>query len=361
MAKKSVTSVELAAVIEELHFLLQSKISQIYSVEEHGLLLQWHLAGEGKKLLRILPGKWLNLSEIKEPSEKLSQFCTQMRKYLGNATLRDLYQKNSERIVVFKLEKKEVYHLIVEFFSKGNIILTDENFKIIGVQERQIWKDRVVKPEEVYVFPASKVNWKLLEVEALKALLRQSSMGSLVKFLAAEVGLGGVYAEEVCSRAHLEKQKLPALVTEEEMNMVITVIEEFKESLKNSKGYLYDDEVTPFPLLLRQPKEVLASYNAALDKWEPAQKSSPQEQAIESMENIIEQQENSLKEQAEKADATKKKGETIYENYMLVRELLQIYNVMKGKNQVSEIEAALKKTGKVKSFNSITRKMTVEL
>ncbi|MBI2151721.1 NFACT family protein [Candidatus Woesearchaeota archaeon] len=200
MLKKSITSIELAAIVEELRSLLQGKISQIYSLGEEEMLLQWHVSGEGKKLLRILFGKWLNLTEHKEPADQPSSFCRQLRKNLGNATLRELYQQNSERIVVLKLEKKETYHLIIEFFSKGNIILTDDNFKIIGVQERQVWKDRAVKPDEVYVFPASKANWKLLEVESLKTLLRQSSMSSLVKFLAAEIGLGGIYAEEVCRR-----------------------------------------------------------------------------------------------------------------------------------------------------------------
>ncbi|MBI2151722.1 hypothetical protein HYU21_03300 [Candidatus Woesearchaeota archaeon] len=154
---------------------------------------------------------------------------------------------------------------------------------------------------------------------------------------------------------------MPALVTEEEVREIITVIDEFKELVKKPQGYLYDDEVTPFPLLLRQPKEVLASYNAALDKWQPVQKSSPQEKVIESMENIIQQQVNSLKEQAEKADETKKKGETIYEHYMEVRELLQIYDGMKGKASFEEIGEVLKKTGKVKSFNAVTRKMVIGL
>jgi predicted ribosome quality control (RQC) complex YloA/Tae2 family protein len=38
-------------------------------------------------------------------------------------------------------------------FSKGNVILTDSEFEIIAVLERQIWKERTVKPGEKYIFP----------------------------------------------------------------------------------------------------------------------------------------------------------------------------------------------------------------
>ena len=86
----------------------------------------------------------------------------QLRKYLNNAILRGLEQKQAERIVVFELEKEERYYLIIELFSKGNVILAGQDYRIIGVLEQQAWKGRTVKVNEKYIFPPAPVDWKTL-------------------------------------------------------------------------------------------------------------------------------------------------------------------------------------------------------
>ena len=71
-----------------------------------------------------------------------------VRNFLDNSFVKALYQKDSERIVVFELEKEGNYFLIFELFSKGNAVLTRQDYEIITCLERQVWKDRVIKPGE---------------------------------------------------------------------------------------------------------------------------------------------------------------------------------------------------------------------
>src|SRR3989344_5297745 len=215
--KKSLASIELAAIVNELQFLVKGKISKIYDYGEKELLLQLHAQNQGKQLLRIIPGKLLNLTDKKESQMSPTGFCMQLRKYLDNASIISISQKDGERIVIIEVEKKEKYSLIIELFSTGNIIFTDENNTIIGSLNRQIWKDRVVKQGEKYVFPASRGNWKNISSEQLSAILHSSDKRNLATSLAIELSLGGVYAEELCKCAEVSKDLLPAEVTEKQI------------------------------------------------------------------------------------------------------------------------------------------------
>ena len=202
--KKNISSVELSALMKELQFVERGKVSQVYHQDKKELLLQLHAVGQGKQLLKIVPGKFLCLTHEKHPPLRPTGFCMQLRKYIGNASINKLYQQGSERIVVFELEKKERFYLILELFSKGNIILTDKDFMIIGTLERQIWKDRAVVAKEKYVFPSPGVDWKKLTSADLGKILKKSEKKNIATCLATEVGLGGVFAEEVCARSEVD-------------------------------------------------------------------------------------------------------------------------------------------------------------
>ncbi len=131
--KKGISSLELAALVNELQFLVKGKVTQIYHQEKKEVLLQLHAPGKGKSLLKIIPGKFLCLTNEKHPPIRPTGFCMNLRKYLGNAFIKKIYQQDAERIVVFEFDKKGVYYLVVELFSKGNIVLCDDDWSIISV------------------------------------------------------------------------------------------------------------------------------------------------------------------------------------------------------------------------------------
>src|SRR3989344_1084207 len=66
MPKKTLSSLELAALVSELHFLIHSKLTHIYQLNEEEFLFQFHVPGRGKQLLRVLSGKFICLIETKE-------------------------------------------------------------------------------------------------------------------------------------------------------------------------------------------------------------------------------------------------------------------------------------------------------
>ncbi|MBI4980512.1 NFACT family protein [Candidatus Woesearchaeota archaeon] len=353
MNKKSLSSLELAAIVKELQFLARSKISQVY-YSDGLLLLQLHVSGEGKQLLKIIPGKLMCLTKIKDTADKPSGFCQQLRKYLAGGIISSISQKDAERIVSIEVENilersksQQKLYLIIELFSIGNIILTDKEQVIITALESREWKDRIIKPREKYIPPPLSVNYLSLTKDQLKNLLRKSDRRNLVTFIATEMGLGGLYAEEVCKLAGIDKNKVPKEVPDSWVVPIHNALQDIISKLKDTHGYVYPEDITPFKLLGIEPARVTDTYNEAIDELNPLAKASPYEQKIKSLERIAAEQEESIKKAEEAIIENKRIGELIYENYASLQKMLGIVKEMRKTMEWGEIGEELKRIKKL--------------
>ena len=360
MNKKTISSLELAAIINELQFLVKERLLQIYTQDKE-FILQISSKEKGKQYLKIVPGKLLNLTKEKDVPIKPSSFCMQLRKYLANATIKSIAQKDTERIIIFELEKKERYYLIVELYSKGNLLFTDEDFNVLGALEQQTWKDRAIKVKEKYEFPKSNINWKNLSSKELESIIKKSDKKNIVISLATDIGLGGVYAEEICSVANIDKNILPKEVSEVEVKQIIKTLKDFLENIKKPQGYIYENEITPFPLSGRKPGKITESYNEAVSTLNLYQKASPYEKRISVLKRTIADQEEAIKNQESKIELYKRKGEMIYEKYQSLQKLLEIVKELKKNKSWKEISEELKKEKKISKIDLENKKITINL
>ena len=204
--KSQISSVDLHYLIKEMQFLIDGKIDKIYHPKKEELLIQFHVTNKGKKLLRIISGKFIFLSEHKEKYDAPSGFCMFLRKHLDNARLREISQISSERIAKLIFEKKETkLNIYIELFGKGNIIVTDKNNIIINALQQQKWADREIKKGVEYKYPKKDYNFFEITEKEFKSLL--NSEKELVYKLAKGIGLGGTYAEAVCKLSDIDKNK----------------------------------------------------------------------------------------------------------------------------------------------------------
>lgn len=321
MPFKSLSSVDIAAIVEELQLLIKGKIAQVYQKEEE-FLLQLHLPGKGKQLLKIIPGKLLCITRRKETADRPTGLAMQLRKYLTNAFIAALYQKDAERVVVFELEKQQKYYLIIELFSKGNLVLTDGEYTIIAVQEQQRWKDRLIKPGKRYIFPTAGVNWKKISPQELFLMVKQSAKRNLATALATDFGLGGLYAEELCRQSKVSKGTVPREISVEQAGKLYGTLQQWLERVKHPEGYAYDDCLAPFPLESRAAENITATFSEAVDLLRPFRKVSPYEKKIEQLQRTLVSQEEALRQFETAIQENTRKGELIYEHYLRVRELL---------------------------------------
>ncbi|MBT6774074.1 hypothetical protein HOA91_01770 [Candidatus Woesearchaeota archaeon] len=363
MTKKGIASLELVAIINELQFLVKGRISQVYHQEKMELLFQLHAMGEGKKLLKIVPGKFLCLTSRKETPLKPSSFCMQLRKYLNNAFIKKIEQKGSERIIVFEIEKADKYYLIIELFSRGNLILTDSKDMIIAALEQKKWKDRNIRVKEKYTFPAPGIDWKKMNEKELSSVLKKSEKKNLATSMATEMGFGGLYAEEICTLAGVDKDKLQKDVTEKEVKSLVKGIKALLKLIEKPAGFIYEKEITPFEL--KNEAVVLdkktKTYNEAIDTLNPFEIISPYEQKILSAKRIISGQTKSIKKQEVKIESNTKKGETIYDNYQPLQKIIDFVNsARKEGKDWKEIEKELKNIKKIKGIDLKNKKILLE-
>ena len=361
MNKKNISSLELAALINELQFLVNGKVSQIYHQEKTELLFQLHAVGKGKQLLKIVPGKFLCLTQKKETAVKPSSFCMQLRKYLDNAVIRKIEQKGAERVIVFELEKAEKYYLIIELFSRGNLVLADKNYRIIAALEQKKWKDRSVLVKGEYIFPIPGTNWKIITEKELSLLLKKSDKKNLATALATELGLGGLYAEEACELNQIDKNKLPTAIEDKEIKLIIKQIKQFQELIKTPSGFIYENQITPFFLKDKKEDQQTETYNEAIDLLNPFEIISPYLERIKTMGHQVNNQEEAIKSQEEKIVLNTKKGEIIYEQYQPLQKVLDfVKQARTAGKEWSEIGTELKKIKKIKVVDLKNKKIILD-
>ncbi len=368
--KTNLTSLELHYLINELQFLVGSRIDNIYNPKKEELILQLYLSGKGKQLLRIISGKFLYLATKKQPAPQPSGFCMFLRKHLGNARLGGIKQLESERIVEFVFEKEDRKKLIVELFGKGNIVLCDKDGIILSALVYHMWKDREIRAKLKYSYPKMEYIFFNLKLSDLKELFKKSEQ-NLVKCLAAELGLGGTYSEEVCLLSDLDKNIDPSKLGEKEIKKILKSINDtINKKIKPLIVYQNNEvkDIVPFELGIYKDleKKEFKKYNEAFDyyfleEFKDEKPKTKQEKEIERLKRIIEKQEEKIKELEDREVKERKKGDLIYENYELINNILTELKKATEKYDWNEIEKRLKGHKLIKEVNSKEKRIDIEM
>lgn len=89
---------------------------------------------DSKKNLVLDSGFKLHLTEFSRPTPQApSNFVTKLRKHLKSRRLSSIKQVGIDRVVVLTFSDG-MYHLVLEFFSAGNIVLLDHERRIMALQ-----------------------------------------------------------------------------------------------------------------------------------------------------------------------------------------------------------------------------------
>ncbi len=366
--KEEITAFELKFLVEEFQQLVGARIDNIYHIMPKEIILQLHIPNIGKKILRIMPHLIYIASQKPEAPEKPSNFCVYLRKYIGGAKLREIRQRGFERIVeiIFEIKEKK-YILIAELFDKCNVILCDGDGMILRPLEVQAWKEREIKPKEVYKGPKIKFDFSNINEGVLKEALGKRE---LVKALAADLGLGGVYAEEVCMVSGIDKNKKE--ISGAELKKIFEAIKKLKTKNKSARIVYKNKEIcdiVPVELLKYKDfeKKEFENYNSAFDEalteksFERKEVKTKQNKQIEKIETIINAQEKRLITLEEETEENKKKAEAIYEKYSTVNEIMTEIKKAREKYSWDEIKKRLKGHGVVKEINEKTGEIVVEI
>lgn len=349
--KKVMTSLDLAFIVKELREnLVGSRIDNIYQISQ--LTFLFKLRPKMKLILEV--GRRIHLTqyEVKIPSFP-SLFCRILRKFLRRGIIQDIQIIDFERIVIFKIASKETsFKLIIEVFGKGNIILVDDENKILHAVSYRKMRDRNVIRGEVFILPPSRgLNPLKTTLEQMLAL--KETKGTLIQSLTKLLNIGGLCAEEVLFRAGIDKKRDSKTLTNDEVNRIY--IEVFNLTLNqyniklphivldNNKNYI---DVLPFPFLIYKDVETkeYPSYNEAADEYftklivskRDEEASKEDTRKIEEQRRILNQQQTYYEKLRESVRKNQIIGDLIYSHTTKLQNIIQFIKERRDKGKKSD-------------------------
>ncbi|NHN48671.1 fibronectin-binding domain-containing protein [Halostella sp. JP-L12] len=346
--KRELTSVDLAALVGELGSYEGAKLDKAYLYGDDFLRLKMRDFDRGRVELLVEVGD-VKRAHVAAPENvpdapgRPPNFAMMLRNRLSGADFAGVEQFEFDRILQFHFEREdEDTTIIAELFGPGNIAVLDGNDEVVDSLDTVRLKSRTVAPGSQYEFPDTRVNPLDVDYEGFAALMDDSDT-DIVRTLATQLNLGGLYAEEVCTRAGVEKATDIADATEEQYEVVFDALERLRDEMENAeldpRIYVEGDryvDVTPFPLSEHEDleSESYDTFNAALDEYfHELDRSDDEDDAvtddspdfageIEKKERIIEQQEQAIEGFERQAEQERERAELLYERYELVDDVL---------------------------------------
>ena len=344
--KEAMSGIDLRAIASELQSLVGSHCKKSYQPHYEQIVLRLRAKGGGNTDLVLVRGKRIYTSIRDRPMpQNPAPFAMSLRKMLGNARLLSVEQIGFDRILKFTFESGHgVYHLYVEVFRDGNIILTDDQDIIIQPLTHASYADRTLKKGIEYQPPPAVVDPVNINKEDFEKILTESDR-SLGRTLGGLVNLGGDVANAVCKKAGIEPDCEPKDV---DAHAVYTALNEMLNA--DWKGYLFleDDEIKEaWPIVLatkeNSKRTDFDSLSEAVDAWmgpydasalsrreaEALDVASPgrgYSTDIERLERRLNQQEKALEGFGTKVEKMQDLGHQIQNNWTHVEQLLAQMN-----------------------------------
>ncbi len=335
-------------ISKELDSILSdARITNIYEIEDL-LILKVHTRSSGKKNLIIKDDSRINITEYDYPIPKYpTQFTHSLRKFLKSRKIISVSQYKFDRIIIIELSNfdTEPWSFIIELFNKGNYVLLNENKIIKIAKSYKKFRDRDVLANREYSFPASRGESFLSLKEDDFFKLISNAEGEIVRVLANLISFSGLYGEEICFRANLEKSKNVEDLSMSEIKELFTQFKILRNEIlfgEIKAHIVYDEDERPthvFPIDLElfadSEKEYFDSFNEAVDKFYSRIDSQDLKKPHDAKINQkLAEQKKILKRQREYLDELKEDKIKYYEYgdfiYTHLNSLERLFGVIKG-------------------------------
>lgn len=158
------------------------RVVQIYDVDHKTYLIKLQ-NNDQKNVLLIESGNRIHTTSFDWPKSTFpSGFSMKLRKHLKNKRLEAIEQVGADRIVDLQFGTGIAsYHIIVEMYDRGNIILCDNTYKILNVLRQREEEDIRFAVREIYPITRAKFQDECIKIEELKSIIRNSHPGETLK------------------------------------------------------------------------------------------------------------------------------------------------------------------------------------
>ncbi len=338
---------DVFVIVKELDLILKNAtLSNIFEVEDILILRINMINQSGKKNLIIKKDSRINLTNYDYPIPKYpSQYIMGLRKFLKKRRILSVAQHNFDRIIIIKLSNLdgEPWKFIIELFNKGNFLLLDNNNIIKIARKYRKFKDRDILANREYVFPKSRgIDFLTLDKNSFYDLLNKNEDVEIVRYLARNINIAGLYSEELCYRAGIDKKTTGANLNEEDLNELYNSFKELRNQLLfgniDAKVILdnagTEISVIPFEIEIFKDyeKKHFDSFNIAVDEFfskiDSDKIKTPHDhhinEKINAQDKILKNQHDYMEELIKKKKKYYTYGEFIYANFNSLEKLIKV-------------------------------------
>ncbi|XP_059047260.1 ribosome quality control complex subunit NEMF homolog [Achroia grisella] len=191
---------DIVCMVTELQSLIGMRVNQVYDIDNRTYVIRLQRSEE-KRVLLLESGNRFHTTHFEWPKNVApSGFTMKLRKHLKNKRLESFTQLGIDRIVDLQFGSGEAaYHVILELYDRGNIVLTDYEWTILNVLRPHVEGDKIrFAVKEKYPLDRAKTSYAAPSSDALKDILSRSKPGdNLKKILNPNLEFGAAIIDHV--------------------------------------------------------------------------------------------------------------------------------------------------------------------
>ncbi|XP_026816387.1 nuclear export mediator factor NEMF homolog [Rhopalosiphum maidis] len=360
--KTRFSTLDIMCVVNEIQKYKGMRLQRVYDIDHKTYLFKFQLNNE-KCVLLLESGVRLHVTNYEwTKNEAPSSFSMKLRKHLSNKRLEKLTQMGFDRIIDLQFGVGDAaYHVILELYDKGNIILADKDYIMINIL-RPHTEDEKQKFFVKEVYPNSRPKNRLnppTEDFLIQILKTAKPLTNLKKFIFSNfpncLDYGNCLLEHMLIRGGFStKTKIGVefnIDTDiQKLMNCFSIAEKFLDNITTLKeGFIIqkiDRQLLPdgtilctnqeyHPFLFAQhrnlPSKTYESFNEAVDEFYSNLESQKydvkcmqqEKGAVKKLQNIVKDHEERLKKLQDAQDEHKFKAELITNNLDLVDNTIQ--------------------------------------
>ncbi|XP_052768636.1 ribosome quality control complex subunit NEMF-like [Mya arenaria] len=380
--KSRFSTIDITAVIRELLRFVSMRVMNVYDVDNKTYLIRLGKPDD-KAVILLESGIRIHSTEFEWPKNPApSGFSMKMRKHLKGRRLESVEQLGVDRIIDLTFGSGEAaYHVILELYDRGNIVLTDYTYTILNILRPRTDQSQDVRfaVREMYQVDAAKQHTLPTE-ESLREILLSGKAGDpLKKLLIPHLDYGPAMIEHCLVTAGFpDSVKIgKGFDITTDMAKLLVAIEEAEALFdmfqnQDCKGYvvkrsekrpnakdgepselLVFDEFHPYPFKQYEKKHVeeYPSFNKAVDEFYSQMEGQKMElktlhqekQALKKLDNIRRDHEKRVDGLQREQEVDKLKGQLIEMNLDMVdRAILIVRSAIANQIDWTEIHNLVK-------------------
>ncbi|KAG8517729.1 Nuclear export mediator factor NEMF, partial [Galemys pyrenaicus] len=342
--KTRFSTIDLRAVLAELNgSLLGMRVNNVYDVDNKTYLIRLQKP-DYKATLLLESGIRIHTTEFEWPKNMMpSSFAMKCRKHLKSRRLVSAKQLGVDRIVDFQFGSDEAaYHLIIELYDRGNIVLTDYEYLILNILRFRTDESDDVKfaVRERYPIDHAKAAEPLLALERLTEIITSAPKGELLKRVLIPLFPYGPALIEHCliENGFSGSVKVDEKLESKDIEKILVCLQKAEDYMKitsnfSGKGYIIQKREVKPSLEVNKPTEDILTYEEFHPFLFSQHSQCPyiefesfdkEKQALKKLDNVRKDHENRLEALQQAQELDKLKGELIEMNLQIVDRAIQV-------------------------------------